>query len=143
MSYDTKCFDLAEAFLQDTPHLWTEARVKELAQLGSEAAPKLREPAGKATLPPLLNRLATIANEIVRRLEGKVNEKLALEIASEFLDADRAAAALETAMARSGRRAGSAPTRRPGGPVSRIVKRAPVVTAPNTMTEEHRNAMSR
>jgi hypothetical protein len=129
-----------DAVLMD---LSRDARVKELAQLGSEAAPKLREPAGKATLPPLLNRLATIANEIVRRLEGKVNEKLALEIASEFLDADRAAAALETAMARSGRRAGSAPARRPGGPVSRIVKRAPVVTAPNTMTEENRNAMSR
>lgn len=129
-----------DAVLMD---LSRDARVKELAQLGSEAAPKLREPAGKATLPPLLNRLATIANEIVRRLEGKINEKLALEIASEFLDADRAAAALETAMARSGRRAGSAPTRRPGGPVSRIVKRAPVVTAPNTMTEENRNAMSR
>lgn len=129
-----------DAVLMD---LSRDARVKELAQLGSEAAPKLREPAGKATLPPLLNRLATIANEIVRRLEGKINEKLALEIASEFLDADRAAAALETAMARSGRRAGSAPARRPGGPVSRIVKRAPVVTAPNTMTEENRNAMSR
>ena len=129
-----------DAVLMD---LSRDARVKELAQLGSEAAPKLREPAGKATLPPLLNRLATIANEIVRRLEGKVNEKLALEIASEFLDADRAAAALETAMARSGRRAGPGPARRPGGPVSRIVKRAPVVTAPNTMTEENRNAMSR
>lgn len=129
-----------DAVLMD---LSRDARVKELAQLGSEAAPKLREPAGKATLPPLLNRLATIANEIVRRLEGKVNEKLALEIASEFLDADRAAAALETAMARSGRRAGAGPARRPGGPVSRIVKRAPVVTAPNTMTEENRNAMSR
>jgi hypothetical protein len=125
-----------DAVLMD---LSRDARVKELAQLGSEAAPKLREPAGKATLPPLLNRLATIANEIVRRLEGKVNEKLALEIASEFLDADRAAAALETAMARSGRRAGSAPARRPGGPVSRIVKRTPVVTAPNTMTQENRN----
>lgn len=120
-----------------------DARVKELAALGREAAPKLREPAGSATLPPLLNRLATIANEIVRRLEGKVNEKLALEIAAEFLDADRAAAALETAMARSKRRAGSTPTRRSGGPVSRIVKRAPVVTAPNTMTEENRNSMSR
>jgi hypothetical protein len=129
-----------DAVLMD---LSRDARVKELAQLGSEAAPKLREPAGKATLPPLLNRIATIANEIVRRLEGKVNEKLALEIASEFLDADRAAAALETAMARSGRRAGAGPARRPGGPMSRIVKRAPVVTAPNTMTEENRNSMSR
>jgi len=42
-----------DAVLMD---LSRDARVKELAQLGSEAAPKLREPAGKATLPPLLNR---------------------------------------------------------------------------------------
>lgn len=29
--YDTKCYDLAEAFLEDTPHLNTEARRKALA----------------------------------------------------------------------------------------------------------------
>lgn len=120
-----------------------DARVKELAQLGRETAPKLAEPAGRFTLPPLLDRLATFANEILRRLEGQINEKMAMEIAIEFLDADRAAAALETAMARSGKRGSSAPARRPGGPVSRIVKRAPVTTAPNTMAEDNRNAMAR
>ena len=29
--YDTKCFDLAEQFLQDVPALWTTKRVDELA----------------------------------------------------------------------------------------------------------------
>jgi len=120
-----------------------DARVKELAQMGSEAAPKLRKPLPDIEGPNFLSRVWSIANDVLRRLQGGINEKLAMDIALEFLDADRAAAALETAMARSGRRAGSAPTRRPGGPVSRIVKRAPVVTAPNTMTEENRNAMSR
>lgn len=33
MAYDTKCFDLAEAFLEDSPHLNTEARRHTLAQL--------------------------------------------------------------------------------------------------------------
>lgn len=128
-----------DAVLMD---LSRDARVKEMAQMGREAAPKLREPAGKATLPPLLNRIATIANEIVRRLEGKVNEKLALEIASEFLDADRAAAALETAMRRSAKR-NKAP-KPPVSPVKRAVRRVPVVTAPNQMSnEENRNRMSR
>jgi hypothetical protein len=86
--------------------------------------------------------VATIANVIIDRLEGKINEKLAVEIASEFLDADRAAAALETAMSRSAQRAPV--PRRPSGPISRAVKRAPVVTAPNQMNnQENRNAMSR
>lgn len=119
-----------------------DQRVKELAQMGREAAPDLAMPAGKAERLNLLNRLATIANVIIDRLEGKINEKLAVEIASEFLDADKAAAALETAMSRSAQRA-PAP-RRPSGPISRAVKRAPVVTAPNQMNnQENRNAMSR
>lgn len=33
MAYDTKCYDLAEAFLEDTPHLNTEKNRDELAQL--------------------------------------------------------------------------------------------------------------
>jgi hypothetical protein len=120
-----------------------DARVKELAQLGSEAAPQLKKPAGSITLPPLLERLVTIANDILRRLEGKINSKMAMDIAMEFLDAERAAAALETALKRSGSRGGAAPARRSSGPVSRAVKRAPVVTAPNTMSEENRNSMAR
>jgi hypothetical protein len=119
-----------------------DQRVKELAQAGRKAAPELAKPVGEANLPSLLNRLATVANEVIRRLEGRINEKLAMEIALEFLDADRAAAALETAMRRSAVRT-PAP-RRPSGPVSRAVKRAPVVTAPNQMSnQENRNAMAR
>lgn len=121
-----------------------DARVKEMAQMGREAAPALATPAGKFSLPPLLDRVATIANEILRRLEGKINEKMAMEIALEFLDARKAADALETAMRRSGGRASApAPGRRPSGPVGRIVKRAPVTTAPNTLAEDNRNAMAR
>jgi hypothetical protein len=32
-NYDQKCFDLAEAFLEDEPHLATERRTDELAAL--------------------------------------------------------------------------------------------------------------
>ena len=121
-----------------------DARVKEMAQMGREAAPELATPVGKFSLPPLLDRVATIANEILRRLEGKINEKMAMDIALEFLDARKAADALETAMRRSGGRATpAAPGRRPSGPVGRIVKRAPVTTAPNTLAEDNRNAMAR
>lgn len=31
--YDTKCYDLAEAFLEDEPHLATTKRMCELAEL--------------------------------------------------------------------------------------------------------------
>lgn len=122
-----------------------DARVKELAQLGNKIASLLKEPAGKMTLPPLLDRAATIINEILKRLEGKVNEKLAMEIALEFLDADRAAAALETAMARAEKRA-NAPraAKPPKSPVKRAIQRSPIATAPNQMNnEENRNRMAR
>jgi hypothetical protein len=33
MAYDPKCFDLAESFLDDHPHLSNDRRVEELAQL--------------------------------------------------------------------------------------------------------------
>lgn len=119
-----------------------DQRVKELAQMGREAAPDLNMPMPKTERPSFLNRIWTIANMIAERLEGKINDRLAVEIAAEFLDADRAAAALETAMRRSGQRI--SPQRRPSGPVSRAVKRAPVVTAPNQMSnQENRNAMAR
>lgn len=119
-----------------------DQRVKELAQMGREAAPDLNMPMPKTERPSFLNRVWTIANMIAERLEGKINDKLAVEIAAEFLDADRAAAALETAMRRSGQRV--SPQRRPSGPISRAIKRAPVVTAPNQMnSQENRNAMSR
>ncbi len=119
-----------------------DQRVKELAQAGRKAAPELAKTVEAQGFPNLLNRLTTIANEVIRRLEGRINEKLAMEIALEFLDADRAAAALETAMRRSAVRTPA--QRRPSGPISRAVKRAPVVTAPNQMSnQENRNAMAR
>jgi hypothetical protein len=37
MSYDSKCFDLADTFLQDHPHLWTGRRIGELAQVIQDA----------------------------------------------------------------------------------------------------------
>ena len=120
-----------------------DQRVKELAQMGREAAPDVGKPIGTIDRPNLINRIWTIANLIFDRLEGKINEKMALEIAAEFLDAERAAAALETAMRRSGA-AMPKPARRPSGPISRVIKRAPVVTAPNQMSnQENRNAMAR
>ena len=110
--------------------------------MGSEAAPKLRKPLQNIEGPNFLNRVWSIANDILRRLQGGINEKMAMEIALEFLDADRAAAALETAMRRSAKR--NKTPKPPVSPVKRAVRRLPVVTAPNQMSnEENRNRMSR
>lgn len=120
-----------------------DARVKELAQAGSKTAPKLMRTPGKISFPPFFSPVVTVANTILRRLSGKITDKMALDIALELLDADRAAAALETALRRSGQ-AVPKPQRKPSGPISRAVKRAPVVTAPNQMnSQENRNAMAR
>lgn len=120
-----------------------DARVKEMAQMGREAAPSLKRPTGEPFQFNLLNRLATVANIIIDRLQGVIDDKMGMEIALEFLDARKAADALETAMRRSGGRGAAAPPRRPSGPISRMVKRTPVTTAPNTMADENRNRMAR
>jgi len=127
-----------------------DARVKELAQAGAEAAPKLKKAGPSMSLPPLLDRVATIVNAILERLEGKISEKLATDIAMEFLDADRAAAALETAMRRTARRGtvgrgATAPFRATARGYSAAEPgiRAGVVTSPNQMGQENRNRMAR
>jgi len=65
----------------------------DLLNVGSEALAGLQSPS-------FLNRAATLANEIVRRLKGGVNEKMAIEIATEMLDPQAAATALMKAKAR-------------------------------------------
>lgn len=128
-----------------------DARVKELAQAGSKTAPKLIKTPGKFSLPPFFSAVITVANDILRRVSGKITDKMALNIAMEFLDANRAAAALETAMRRTGRRqaigAGLTAPVRAAARGYRAVEpgiRAGGVTAPNQMNnQENRNAMSR
>ena len=128
-----------------------DARVKELAQAGSKTAPKLIKTPGKFSLPPFFSAVITVANDILRRVSGKITDKMALNIAMEFLDANRAAAALETALRRTGRRqAIGAKLTAPGRAAARGYRavepgiRAGGVTAPNQMNnQENRNAMSR
>ena len=128
-----------------------DARVKELAQAGSKSAPKLMKTPGKFQLPPFFNVVITVANDILRRVSGKLTDKMALDIAMEFLDAERAAAALETALRRTGRRQAvgrklTAPFRAGARAYSAVEPniRAGVVTSPNMMqNERNRNAMAR
>lgn len=80
------------------------AATKTQAQKGASAAPRISQLASQiGDAPALLNRAATIANTIFNRLQGQIDRKLAIEIATEMLDPKTAAAAIEKAATRERR----------------------------------------
>lgn len=99
------------------------AATKTQARAGAAAAPSATDIATAATRnlrsPQFLSRIATVANDVITRLGGKIDRKLAIEIATEMLDPQVAAAALEKAMRVEARaknigRKGAAATRAAG-----------------------------
>jgi hypothetical protein len=78
-----------------------EAKTNIQAKKGAAAAPRVSQLASQTEgMPALLNRFATIANTVYNRLQGQIDRKLAIEIATEMLDPQAAAAAVEKAAAR-------------------------------------------
>jgi hypothetical protein len=75
---------------------------KTQARLGATASPdaqRLASAAGEGLrTPPLLNRVATVASDIMSRLKGKIDRKLAIQLATEMLDPEAAANVLEKAL---------------------------------------------
>lgn len=65
---------------------------------------------GEARLPNMMSRVASVANNIMVKLQGKIDRKVAIELATEMLDPKLAADAMEKALAfqakQAGRRAG-------------------------------------
>lgn len=55
---------------------------------------------GSVRAPNLIDRGVTLANDILRRMQGQLDQKLAIQLAMEMLDPAAAAKALEKAMAR-------------------------------------------
>lgn len=83
------------------------ARFEELATKGSQAAPNAivlasgsMETQAGGKIPNLLHRGAMIMNAIITRLEGKVNKKLAAEMAMEMLNPPKVAESLAQAQTR-------------------------------------------
>jgi hypothetical protein len=77
---------------------------KTQAQKGTAAAPRISQLASQiGDAPAVLNRVVTIANTIFNRLQGQIDRKLAIEIATEMLDPKAAAAAIQKAATREGR----------------------------------------
>jgi hypothetical protein len=77
------------------------------AQKGTPVAPKVDKLASAggrgARLPNLMNRVTAVANDIMSRVAGEIDSKLAIQLATEMLDPQAAAAAIEKAMAAEGR----------------------------------------
>lgn len=74
------------------------------ARRGAAAAPRISQLASQIEdMPALLNRAVTIGNTILNRLQGQIDRKLAIEIATEMLDPQAAAAAIEKAATRERR----------------------------------------
>ena len=78
------------------------AKTERQAKLGAQAAPKATELASTAQralqAPNMLSRAAMIAQNIMSRLRGQIDSKLAIQLALEMLDPKAAANALEKAM---------------------------------------------
>ena len=78
------------------------AREAEFAKQATEGGKSGRTfPASEAArIPNFMKTVVTVANTILTRLQGKINQKLAIEMATEMLDPNAAAAAMEKALAR-------------------------------------------
>jgi len=100
-----------------------EARTNKMAREGARAesiVPSTETP----TIPNTLNQAVAIANTVMRKLQGKIDKKIAIEIAMEMLDPKLAATALEKALAYEARNKGIAQAFKTGGASAARVARA-------------------
>lgn len=77
------------------------ARFESLAQKGAKASPDITGAVGDHRLTGMFSRAVTVANAVISRLEGKVNKRLAAEIAVEMLNPPKVADTLAQAQARA------------------------------------------
>jgi hypothetical protein len=117
------------------------AETKVQARAGAATAPSAFDTATAAASgirpPQFLSRVAMVASDIMKRLSGKIDRKLAIQIATEMLDPQAAATALEKAMLAETRAANVGKT---GAAAARAVGRG--LRAPATVAAARaRNAM--
>lgn len=80
---------------------------------------------GSVRAPNFINSVVTVANDLLRRLQGRLDKKLAIELATEMLDPAAAAKALEKAMIRQARGEKLADPFRKTGKIASDVLRTP------------------
>lgn len=127
-----------------------EARQKALASRGRPAGPsaenaftaQMMDAAGGVAIPNMLDRVAMLANAIMRRVAGKIDRKLAIELATDMLDPKRTATAIEVAQQRAANvAAGLAPVRAAGR--GAVKAATPAAAVGNALTNyESNNALT-
>jgi hypothetical protein len=121
-----------------------EAQFEAQAAAGSQAG-KLIPAEELAKSPAFFSKLATLANTISRALQGKINDKIAIELAAEMLDPKLAAASLEKAMARQAAGERFVDPFKGVNPVSaggRVIQATPgalAITGKNALAPENQN----
>ena len=121
-----------------------QARNELMAQKGASAGQNAMEVAtgsmraatGGKGIPNPLSRVVTVANAIIGRLEGKIDKKLAIEIAHEMLDPATTAEILKKAMARDA----TAKTLKQVGSAGRLPTTVGIVQ--NALSSQSQNAMA-
>ena len=118
-----------------------ELETAKLARAGSRASPHLRKAGTEAvadvSLPHVFTRAVVLLNDMLRRLKGQVNERVALEIATEMLDPDTAAAVIEKALARESRYGVvTQPATRASKAVEGVARRPVTGSALNAMSQD-------
>ena len=124
--------DLARAKL-------TEAQAAAARGAGPDVNLMGTETLGNVRAPNFINNVTTVANDILRRLQGKLDQKLAIELAAEMLDPAAAAAALEKAMARQAKGERLADPFKKAGKAASAVIRTPAAINALAPTSEAQN----
>lgn len=102
--FDSKQMEILDAIKAD---LQRDAKFQELAKAARKVGPgalrtvskTVEEAAGAPSIfPNVLNTVQSLANTITKRLAGKIDKRLAIEIATEMLDPNLAAASMEKAL---------------------------------------------
>lgn len=85
--------DLARAALTERQAAAASGQGKALVKAGTQELSTLR-------MPNLLSRVTAVANDIMQRVQGKIDRKIAIELATEMLNPKTAAAGIENALRR-------------------------------------------
>jgi hypothetical protein len=129
-----------------------EEQANKLARQARTGVPNIEAVVTEATGAPRLNflsRVATIANTIMSKLEGKINQELAIKIATDLMDPQATANALERALRREMNKSAAIAAARGPFETTADVLRHPALRAIPQMTnamaagEDNVNAMSR
>ena len=96
--------------------------------------------AGESAVPNMINKVTTVANDVWRRLRGKINQETAVEIATEMLFPGKAADALEAAVRQQNRR--QAVKKAISAPFDAVYA-TPAMANMMAPAQENRNALAR